>query len=323
MRRALAPLATVVLAAAFASCGSEVTLEDPVAASGSSASTASAGGGAGGGPTASVATSSSGAGGSPSSTSSTSSTSSGAGGSICPAPPVSVCVGHVYACGDAVDNDGDGLADAADPDCLGACDNTEDGFHHGIPGDGPGCLVDCYYDQDSGTGNDGCHWNHRCDPKEVAPDYFPNPWSGEWCAYDPAASTPGTDASCAELSAAQSPECMAYCAPLVPNGCDCFGCCEWPMESGSFVYLGGEDENGSPACDRESLDDPWSCHPCTPTPGCFNACDPCEICVFRPELDPSCPAPSCPGGVEPCAGDCKECPEGSYCITGCCVPVPL
>src|SRR5688572_7666857 len=39
-------------------------------------------------------------------------------------------------CGDCQDNDNDGLSDAADPECLGPCDNTEDSFHGGI--DDPG-----------------------------------------------------------------------------------------------------------------------------------------------------------------------------------------
>lgn len=37
------------------------------------------------------------------------------------------CPKQVYQCGDLIDNDGDGLIDAEDPDCLGPCDDTEGG----------------------------------------------------------------------------------------------------------------------------------------------------------------------------------------------------
>src|SRR4030095_11484575 len=101
------------------------------------------------------------------------STSNAQGGST---PQISECQGHVYACGDIVDNAMDGEIDMADPDCLGPCDNTEDSYYGGIPGQpGPACTVDCYWDQDSGSGNDACCWTHECDPNEVAPDYYPEP----------------------------------------------------------------------------------------------------------------------------------------------------
>ncbi|NCT11979.1 MAG: hypothetical protein GW767_04415, partial [Rhodobacterales bacterium] len=35
------------------------------------------------------------------------------------------CAGKLLECGDCVDNDGDGLVDWRDPECLGPCDNTE------------------------------------------------------------------------------------------------------------------------------------------------------------------------------------------------------
>src|SRR5947207_1649807 len=68
------------------------------------------------------------------------------------------CQSHVFECGDCVDNDGDGLIDDQDPDCLGPCDNSENNYYGNIPGQaGPACTVDCYFDQDSGSGNDDCH----------------------------------------------------------------------------------------------------------------------------------------------------------------------
>ncbi len=74
------------------------------------------------------------------------------------------CQGHIYACGDCMDNDGDGKIDAYDPDCLGPCDNNESGYGLMIPGGDPAtCSRDCYYDQDSGSGNDDCNWDTRCE----------------------------------------------------------------------------------------------------------------------------------------------------------------
>jgi hypothetical protein len=237
---------------------------------------------------------------------------------------VIVCQGHVYQCGDGIDDDGDGLIDEADPDCTGPCDNTEDSFYGGIPGQsGSPCIVDCYFDQDSGSGNDDCHWTHKCDPYEVPPNYYPEPVSGLVCAYDPAAIPPGTNQTCVELSAAQSPACNGYCGPLTPNGCDCFGCCELPAGTGQFVWLGSEDGASNGSCSLSFVADPTKCHPCTPVPACLNACDHCELCIGKSTLPDDCGgAVSCNPGVAPCAADCPFCPNGTYCITGCCQPLP-
>ena len=97
---------------------------------------------------------------------------------------VAPCQGHVYQCGDCIDNDGDGLIDSQDPDCLGACQNNESGFTGNIPGQNNApCKSDCYWDQDTGSGNDDCYWDHSCDPFEQGPPAATNPEIG--CAYDP------------------------------------------------------------------------------------------------------------------------------------------
>ena len=245
---------------------------------------------------------------------------------------ISECDGHIYQCGDCLDNDGDGVADSADPECLGPCDNTEDSFYGGIPGQNNSqCRQDCYFDQDTGAGNDECFWSHACDLLSVDPLFTP---SGDAkCAYDPALAVPGTSLSCLELQSTQSDLCRSYCGPLTPNGCDCFGCCELPAGSGQFVWLGSTEDNVG-SCDANHLDDPLRCHPCTPVQACLNECKDCEICVGRPER-----APTCTGGaggtggqsgVEQCAVGSQTCgirgqepcPEGEYCVTGCCVQVP-
>ncbi|MEI9940975.1 MAG: hypothetical protein WDO69_27475 [Pseudomonadota bacterium] len=84
------------------------------------------------------------------------------------------CQGKVYLCGDCADNDGDGLVDSDDPDCTGPCDNTEDSYYGGIPGQNNApCRQDCYFDQDTGSGNDQCFWSQECDPLSLSPEFPP------------------------------------------------------------------------------------------------------------------------------------------------------
>jgi hypothetical protein len=267
-----------------------------------------------------------------------SSVTAGTGGGVAPPDHIVECQGHVYACGDLIDNDGDGLIDSQDPDCLGPCDNTEDSLFGGIPGQaGPPCKVDCYFDQDSGPGNDDCYWDHTCDPNEVASNYYPEPLNGAQCTYaGPDTVIPPTGKTCAELNAVggQSQACHDYCGPLTPNGCDCFGCCELPAGTGHFVWLGSEGQN-SP-CTLDKVTDDTACHPCVPVADCLNPCDPCEICIGKPAPDPGCntstsTSASTGGGGQLCqipgAQACglpglPACPLGEFCLTGCCVQEP-
>lgn len=260
------------------------------------------------------------------------------GGGICfPA----TCAGRTYACGDCMDNDDDGLIDAEDPGCIGACDNSENIYGLAIPGgDTPNCRRDCYFDDDQGAGNDGCAWDSRCDP--LSPD-------APTCNYDPS----GGGVSCVEE---QSSTCMDTCRPLVPNGCDCFGCCELPGGSGNFVFLGSTPEAGVARCGPETVDNPDSCRACTPLEACFNPCGYCELCLGKTTLPPEClgeppvdagvpgdggsvddGGPSdagvgdggglrdafvpqrCDPGVQACGLITDpRCPAGWYCLTGCC-----
>ncbi len=217
------------------------------------------------------------------------------------------CQGHLYECGDCIDNDGDGLTDWRDPHCLGPCDNNESGFNTNIPGGAAApCTLDCYFDQDSGHGNDDCRWDNRCDPV-----YQPS--GVNTCNH----SMPCGECKCDEWYAEQSQQCLDFCLPLVPNGCDCFGCCELePVENpGVFRFI------GSPGCNLNDLE---SCDLCTHVPSCYNPCGHCEICIGKPELPEGCidkEDEQCPPGVQPCGQPGQEpCPEGYYCITGCCRP---
>lgn len=249
-----------------------------------------------------------------------------AGGGTAGTPGVISCLGHIYQCGDGLDDDNDGLIDAQDPDCLGPCDNTEDSYYGGIPGQNNSpCRQDCYFDQDTGTGNDDCFWSQSCDPLSKPPDYPPS--GDNKCAYNENVTIPGTLESCSSLRQAQSQTCADYCGPLTPNGCDCFGCCELPAGSGKYVWLGSTD-NAVGSCDAANVGDPTKCHPCTPVKSCFNDCGPCEVCIGRSKVPSSCKPDS--GAGRQCApGDQKcgqpgeaPCPANFYCITGCCKPIP-
>ena len=246
-------------------------------------------------------------------------TGGGAGGSggATECMPASCGKSTTWRCGNCMDDDADGLIDSADPDCVGACDDTEDSFDSGIPGQNSGnCSQDCYFDRDSGNGNDGCSWTHSCDELSVDPIFAPSGMTQ--CEYEP-----GT--ICDELRTSQNAMCLDTCLPLTPNGCDCFGCCELPAGGGTFIWLGST-MAGAGSCDRDSLDDELRCKRCTPVESCFNACEHCELCAGKTELPADCTGGAetqCAPFLQPCGGNTGlTCPVDSYCITGCCVAIP-
>jgi hypothetical protein len=231
---------------------------------------------------------------------------------------VTECSGKVYECGDCLDNDDDGSADVADANCWGPCDNNEAGFKGNIPGQNqaPCTVMDCYFDGDSGTGNDGCYWSHACDPSEPSP-------SG--CNYNPNAQIPGSGLDCETAQQMQAPLCEDYCEPLTPNGCDCFGCCEVEHEGEYYtVFLGTGGDEGT--CSVEDVADPDKCAPCVQVESCFNPCveEECEICIGDTVIPEDCDEAGCPDGIQPCdpANNSSDCPQGLICLTGCCYPSP-
>ena len=139
--------------------------------------------------------------------------------------------------------------------------------------------------------------------------------------------------------ATQATQCHAQCGPLVPNGCDCFGCCELPAGSGRTVFLGSEPRNGAPRCGPETVNNPDSCRACKQVAECRNRCERCEVCIGRPTPPADCfvsgadggSAPpdggsnpgQCAAGVQPCGLPGQSpCPANAYCITGCCIVGP-
>ncbi len=211
------------------------------------------------------------------------------------------CNGKVWQCGNGIDDDGDGKVDADDPECTGPCDDDEGSFQTGIPGDNMDCKQDCFFDGNSGSGDDKCEWNLKCDPE--------NPGANIGCPYTP---SPQCNNMQGDLD-----QCKAFCEQYVPNGCDCWGCCRVSTPNGDVdIFL-----NGDPEC---SLDNLGACESCTyQAEICGNPCSPedCELCFGQDELPPGCTDPTCPDNLTPCAQQ-ADCPEGYYCQTGCCYPPP-
>ncbi|MBZ5712275.1 hypothetical protein [Nannocystis pusilla] len=207
-----------------------------------------------------------------------------------------MCDGKTYACGDCMDNDGDGLLDLADPECVSPCDDREDSFATGLPGDNMDpCKQDCFFDGNSGGGAGDCAWDLKCDPKSPG---------GDKCPYDE---------NFNNCPAEQPQECIDTCQ--VPNGCDCFGCCTVEVDGMTYdIFLGDLD------CSLANID---SCRQCTKNPDCDDECHPeeCEVCFGETEPPPGCDESSCDGDAQPCEIDemgQSDCPEGLFCQTGCC-----
>jgi hypothetical protein len=209
------------------------------------------------------------------------------------APGSDLCPGGSQ-CSDGVDNDGDGAADGFDVECTGVCDNDEGSFATGIPGDNRDPVwQDCFYDGNSGGGDDGCRYRTECLTGEL----------------------PATDADC-EISA----ECLEYCGSRTPNGCDCFGCCEIETAPGASVFI-----MLTPMCSLATIDDTDACPRCVQSAECMNDCGECELCPGRTVEDlPETCRPD--GGIgytcdmgTVCAAD-ADCPAEYYCSLGCCLP---
>lgn len=204
---------------------------------------------------------------------------------------LALCGNRPCACSNGFDDDGDGLVDGFDPECSAAFDDSEDSFATGVHGEGQDTKCqDCFFDDDSGG---TCKRARSC-----ALDGTPSSGTG-------ACSSCAVEASCA-----------SSCLPRVPNGCDCYGCCQ--------VYRAGIAVANvllTPGCSLATLDDQALCVRCQPAADCANPCSDCELCTGRTLAD----LPSRCGGVARCEGGpaCTreaDCPAMQYCLQGCCTP---
>jgi hypothetical protein len=207
-------------------------------------------------------------------------------------------------CNNCVDDDGDGLTDGQDPHCISALDDDESSFATGIPGDNRDPKQDCFFDGDSGDGNDGCNLDICC--------------------------LLGT---CAEgFDCTVSQECIDFCSPAAPPGCDCFGCCTICHEGTCKDLLTVPDSTDGWDCDNlDNLADPVKCPSCIKAAGCGTTCDEAaqnDDCILCPgqspdELPVECNAQNeCPDGLQVCAST-TDCPEFQYCASGCCIQIVI
>jgi hypothetical protein len=200
------------------------------------------------------------------------------------APGPAPCVAGTTQCTNCLDDDDDGEIDGFDVECTGGIDDDEGAFWTGLPGEGTAnASQDCFFDGDSGSGNDGCD-RHACcilglDAAGCAAAGIDN-------SFDPA-----TD--CPDVSA----ECVASCPPLVPPGCDCFGCCN--VCDGATCYDIYIHPGFAPQCDSDVLADPALCPRCSPLASCRSGCT---------------------AGASECETS-ADCGAGAYCAAGCCIAV--
>jgi len=235
------------------------------------------------------------------------STGSGGAGGITGIDGGKIPVGMTQ-CSDGIDNDMDGKTDYNDPECVGPLDNDESTYATGIPGDNiDACKQDCFFDGNSGMGDDGCLWQLKCDPMTTNAS----------CPYDQAYAESHT--SECSLSSSQSQKCIDACQKLVPNGCDCFGCCAVPGAP-TPIRLAN-------TCTAKDFGDPAKCPPCTQVTQCMTPCGHCDYCIGKETLPADCATDggtpyTCPGGLPACGGmygiDPTMCPTDTGCITGCC-----
>jgi hypothetical protein len=211
---------------------------------------------------------------------------------------LALCDTGACACEDGVDNDSDGELDGFDTECTGPNDDDEGTFATGIPGDNQDPhWQDCFFDGNSGAGDDMCRYHTDC-------------------------LTGGAEATSENCSVTD--QCVDFCAPRTPNGCDCFGCCSVTGPDGV-----SHDVIISIQCDAEHIED---CESCVKTDQCGNTCGECELCPGKTveDLPDSCtpdvpdagtPTYGCEGGADMCRTT-ADCGPGYYCGFGCCTVIP-
>jgi hypothetical protein len=222
-------------------------------------------------------------------------------------------------CSNCIDDDNDGYIDQNDIECTGPDDNDEGSFKTGLPGDNVDPKnQDCFFDGNSGAGNDGCNIHTCCllgitTQAACTAAGFNGNYNPQQCP-PPVGTTP--------LSA----ECIDKCGDASPPGCDCFGCCTLCEPGGTACHDVSINPIVSPDCTQETLADPTKCTPCTKVTDCGPTACGGETCILCPgqdagDLPPSCNGTSaCPAGSTSCAMG-EACAADSYCDTGsgCCL----
>lgn len=222
---------------------------------------------------------------------------------------VALCGDKPCECADGKDNDRDGLIDGLDPECTSSVDDKEATFATRDPKQPLNDCEDCFWDDNASSDDDGCGYPSAC--RSEGPAAMPGP---------PPMTPPGmmTCRSCEVM-----PRCVDSCRSHTPNGCDCFGCCEVTGADGAAVNVVLSDE-----CSVKDVDKMNKCPPCVPNAACFNPCGRCELCFGKKQEDlpadctdsgvADVPAHACDDGYRACS-ESDACPEGFYCVLGCCM----
>lgn len=217
------------------------------------------------------------------------------------------CGHELCQCNNGIDDDGDGKIDGDDVECTGALDNDERTFSTGIPGDNKDPKwQDCFFDGNSGAGDDRCRYPTGCLTGAI----------------------PTSDAACAVTET-----CRERCAPIAPQGCDCFGCCTVRLPTGSTTHL-----LLTSSCTAERLGDHQACVSCTPSDACqgenpyppappstpADAGPPVEPPTSTPPVTPgpdAAPAPPANCDAESACTGPSDCAISEACVGGCCSAV--
>ena len=163
-----------------------------------------------------------------------------------------------------------GKVDYNDPECVGPLDNDESSFATGIPGDNiDACKQDCFFDGNSGMGDDGCDWQLKCDPRtnnaalpvRRAPTRSRTRPSVR-CPRRSRASASTAAASWCRTAAIASAAARSR-APRRPSG--------WRR-----------------TCTAADFGDPTKCPPCTQVTQCIVPCERCEVCIGKPTIPADC-----------------------------------
>ncbi len=164
------------------------------------------------------------------------------------------------------------------------------------------------------------------DDEDGLPDYLdPDCWG----PCDDSESLLDSRRSCPSEACIFDPNCGSgddeRCLQLIPNGCDCHGCCAVPGQTFSVMLNGTA--GSDPTCSTLLLEDESACVRCEQDPSCMNECGECELCFGKKELPPTCasdagcPQPEC-DGQQACGFACSApCPPDTACVSGCCAAV--
>jgi hypothetical protein len=217
-----------------------------------------------------------------------------------------LCNNKLCECNNGIDDDNDSTIDGFDPECTGPFDDDESSFATGKSEVGKNICQDCFFDNNSGHGDDGCQYHSDCllgnSPSAIASSECP------------------TDCTVTD-------QCIDTCLPRTPNGCDCFGCCEVTKEDKSRITVRIVE-----TCSLAVIDDPDACPRCVQSQDCRNECGLCELCPGKPiealpglckdKLEETGTGYSCDQGEQVCSATIP-CKDNEYCYQGCCLPVIL